>query len=75
MALIATVTDNQAPSMNGVWTDVTTIAGFGEGRIYIRGTKDGVTKEFICNKSDVSVASEAPAPEATPEADPETTPE
>ena len=69
MALIATVTDNQAPNMNGVWTDVTTIAGFDAGRVLIRGTKDGETKEFICNRDDITVAEEqsAPAEEVSPE--------
>ena len=56
MALIATVTDNQSPSMNGVWEAVETIAGFDAGRVLIRGTKNGETKEFICNRSDISAA-------------------
>jgi hypothetical protein len=56
MALIATVTDNSTSSMNGVWTAVQTIAGFDAGRVLIRGTKDGETKEFICNRSDISAA-------------------
>ena len=68
MALIATVTDNQSPSMNGVWTDVTTIAGFDGGRVFIRGTKDEETKEFICNRSDITVAeAQASEPEVAPE--------
>lgn len=75
MALIATVEDNQTPSMNGVWTDVETIAGFDAGRVLIRGTKDGETKEFICNRSDISVAEAEAEPEVTPEPEPEPTPE
>jgi hypothetical protein len=66
MALIATVTDNQAPNMNGVWESVETIAGFDAGRVFIRGTKDGETKEFICNRSDIS-AVEAEVQEDAPE--------
>jgi hypothetical protein len=71
MALIATVTDNQTPSMNGVWEAVETIAGFDAGRVLIRGTKDNETKEFICNRSDISVAEAEPVVEAEPEDTPE----
>jgi hypothetical protein len=67
MALIATVTDNQTPSMNGVWEAVETIAGFDAGRVFIRGTKNGETKEFICNRSDISAAEVVEEPEVAPE--------